>query len=155
MRLTRWIFWDWNFIYIVQDAFVSIEINLNPSLLFGIRITHFVSDKIYFDLAQKKPKIILEGHSYLLYRKLTQKTVWLCSGYYTRTPSRCKAKVETCGKVATIMGYHIHPQTVSREKYERMTAQDIVICRDPRDDVWKLRDQFRDNLANNIWNNTC
>ncbi|XP_044756238.1 modifier of mdg4-like isoform X4 [Coccinella septempunctata] len=106
--------------------------------------------KIYFDLAQKKPKIILEGHSYLLYRKLTQKTVWICSGYYTRSPSRCKAKVETCGKVATIMGYHIHPETISRERYERMTAQNIVIARDPREDIWKVRNPFTDNSMNHF-----
>lgn len=103
-----------------------------------IQLTHCVSGRIYFDVGQTKPKIILEGYSYYLYSKKTERTIWLCTGYYyMKGATRCKAKVLTCGKVATIMGYHTHPETISRHVYENMSAENIVIARDPRDDIWK------------------
>lgn len=71
---------------------------------------------IFFDVGHKNPKIIMHNYDYLMYRKLTDKTVWLCAHYHKK--DRCKAKVTTAGKFALVHGGHNH-ETTYRQKYPK------------------------------------
>ncbi|XP_008198859.1 protein tramtrack, beta isoform isoform X22 [Tribolium castaneum] len=81
---------------------------------------------IYFDVAVKNPKIILDGYDYLIYRKLPHKTVWACSQYYTALKhNRCKTKVTTIGRQALVEGRHNHYPKLF--KYGGMTSQVVTV----------------------------
>ncbi|XP_044262652.1 protein tramtrack, beta isoform-like isoform X19 [Tribolium madens] len=81
---------------------------------------------IYFDVAVKNPKIILDGYDYLIYRKLPHKTVWTCSQYYTTLKqNRCKTKVTTIGRQAVVEGRHNHYPKLF--KYAGMTSQVVTV----------------------------
>lgn len=85
---------------------------------------------IYFDVGIKNPKIMLDDHDYRLYRKLPDKTVWLCSHYYVLdTNMRCKNRIVTSGRVAYVSGQHNHPPKLKKEKYKNMLSQMVTIVR--------------------------
>ncbi|CAG9832637.1 unnamed protein product [Diabrotica balteata] len=83
----------------------------------------YVSGTIYFDVGHKNPKIIVDRNSYLMYRKLPDKTVWLCTQYHKK--DRCKAKVMTRGRQAIIIGDHNHQPTYLNVK--NMTSQVVSV----------------------------
>lgn len=84
-----------------------------------------LSGTVYFDMGHKNPKIIYDDHDYLIYRKLPDKTVWLCTQYHKK--NRCKAKVMTSGKNAVIIGSHNHPSVLRSQLRNRMVSQQINI----------------------------
>lgn len=89
-----------------------------------------LSGLIYFDVGIKNPKIMLDDHDYRLYRKLPNKTVWLCSQYYViDTQMRCKNRIETSGRVAYVSGHHNHPPKHKKDKYKNMLSQMVTIVR--------------------------
>lgn len=64
-------------------------------------------------MALKNPKIILDGYDYLMYRRMPNKTVWMCSQYYTTfKENKCKTKITTVGREAVVEGRHNHPPKI-------------------------------------------
>lgn len=93
-------------------------------------MTTIILGLIYFDVGIKNPKIMLDDHDYRLYRKLPNKTVWLCSQYYViESHKRCKNRIETSGRVAYVMGQHNHDPKPRKEKYKNMLSQLVTIVR--------------------------
>lgn len=80
---------------------------------------------IYFDVGHKNPKIILNNNCYLIYRKLPDKTMWSCTQYHKK--DRCKAKVMTYGRQATIIGDHNHAPTCVNKYIKNMHSQTVTI----------------------------
>ncbi|CAH0552591.1 unnamed protein product [Brassicogethes aeneus] len=76
---------------------------------------------IYFDMGHKNPKIVYKMNDYLIYRKLPDKTVWLCAHYHRK--DRCKAKVVTKGKDALVQGNHNHLPTYKQKFQKHMVSQ--------------------------------
>ncbi|XP_023014959.1 uncharacterized protein isoform X18 [Leptinotarsa decemlineata] len=80
---------------------------------------------IYFDVGHKNPKIILNENDYLIYRKLPNKTIWSCTQYHKR--DRCKAKVMTGGRQATIIGEHNHGLILRNRPLKNMLSQRVTL----------------------------
>lgn len=109
-----------HFSLIVQDddnlVPTSVNIRLLSKLLLGT---------IYFDVGHKNPKIILNENDFLMYRKLPDKTVWSCTQYHKK--DRCKAKVMTFGRQATLIGDHNHPPTFKNKPVNHMLSQPVIL----------------------------
>ncbi|CAH1986788.1 unnamed protein product [Acanthoscelides obtectus] len=78
-------------------------------------------------MGHKNPKIILRNNDYLIYRKLPDKTVWSCTQYHKK--DRCKAKVVTSARQATLVGMHNHTPTCRRRSGNYSLSQTVTIKR--------------------------
>lgn len=86
---------------------------------------------IYFDVATKNPKIVLDDHDYLIYRKETNKTVWKCCHYFRSKENRCKSTLVTTGRIVTVSAdIHNHQVVSKKDKYKNMLSQSVTIIRD-------------------------
>nr|XP_023014949.1 modifier of mdg4-like isoform X9 [Leptinotarsa decemlineata] len=87
---------------------------------------------IYFDVATKNPKIVLDDNNYLIYRKEINKTVWKCCHYFRNKENRCKSTLVTTGRVVTVSAdQHNHkPDPPKQEKYQNMLSQNVIIVRE-------------------------
>nr|CAH7732214.1 unnamed protein product [Callosobruchus chinensis] len=95
------------------------------------RVHPDVKSTIYFDVGTKNPKIILDGHVYLIYTKKTNKTVWKCSHYYKSKENRCKSTLVTTGRVVTVSrDIHNHASVPKMDKYKNMLSQSVTIVRE-------------------------
>lgn len=87
---------------------------------------------IYFDVATKNPKIVLDDNNYLIYRKEHGKTVWKCCHYFRSKINRCKSTLVTTGRVVTVSAdAHNHPTLPKSDKYKNMLSQKVTIVREP------------------------
>nr|CAH7732209.1 unnamed protein product [Callosobruchus chinensis] len=78
-------------------------------------------------MGHKNPKIVLQDNDYLIYRKLPDKTVWSCTQYHKK--DRCKAKVVTCARQATLVGRHNHPPTCGGRGGNYVLSQTVTVKR--------------------------
>lgn len=78
-------------------------------------------------MGHKNPKIIVDGNDYLIYRKLTDKTVWSCTQYHKK--DRCKAKVMTSGKKAVVIGSHNHTPVLKTQPRNSLLSQHVDMRR--------------------------
>lgn len=87
---------------------------------------------IYFDVATKNPKIVLDNNNYLIYRKDQGKTVWKCCHYFRSKINRCKSTLVTTGRIVTVSAdVHNHPTDARPEKFKNMLSQKVTIVREP------------------------
>lgn len=92
-----------------------------------------VSGYIYFDVATKNPKIILDEYEYLIYRKEVNKTVWMCNRYFKSKENRCKSRLVTTGRIVTVSAdQHNHEHSVKPERYKNMLSQAVTIIRETK-----------------------
>lgn len=83
-------------------------------------------------MATKNPKIILDQHQYLIYRKGPHKTVWMCTHYFRSKENRCKSRLVTTGRNVTVSAdLHNHEVSVKPERYSNMLSQAVYIIREP------------------------
>ncbi|CAG9856466.1 unnamed protein product [Phyllotreta striolata] len=106
--------------------------NHKPKMLHNFKNT--LSQKvticmIYFDVATKNPKIVLDDHNYLIYRKELNKTVWKCCRYFRCKDNRCKSTLVTTGRIVTVSAdFHNHePEIIKKERYKNMLSQCVTI----------------------------
>ncbi|XP_057667857.1 modifier of mdg4-like isoform X21 [Diorhabda carinulata] len=87
---------------------------------------------IYFDVATKNPKIVLDHHNYLIYRKELNKTVWKCCRYFRCKENRCKSTLVTTGRIVTVSSdVHNHePDAIKKDRYKSMLSQHVTIIRE-------------------------
>ncbi|XP_072393825.1 uncharacterized protein [Diabrotica undecimpunctata] len=87
---------------------------------------------IFFDVATKNPKIVLDDNNYLIYRKDTNKTVWKCCRYFRCKENRCKSTLVTTGRIVTVSAdVHNHPPDPPKiEKFKNMLSQYVKIIRE-------------------------
>ncbi|XP_019880600.1 protein tramtrack, beta isoform isoform X17 [Aethina tumida] len=84
---------------------------------------------IYFDVATKNPKIVLDDHDYLIYRKESTKTIWKCNHYFKQ--NRCKSTLVTTGRIVNVSAdEHNHSPKPKKDKYKNMLCQNVTIIRE-------------------------
>ena len=81
---------------------------------------------IFFDVGKKYPKIILENYAYTVHKKMQNKTLWICPGYYK---TKCKCKITTTGRMVQISGEHNHGPNNDGTKFKNMLSQVVSIVR--------------------------
>lgn len=93
----------------------------------------FLSDIIYFDVATKNPKIVIDDHDYLVYRKETNRTIWKCNHYFNSRENRCKSTIVTSGRIVRINNHaHNHEAKPRKDrKFRNLLSQYVTIQRDP------------------------
>ncbi|XP_072393814.1 uncharacterized protein [Diabrotica undecimpunctata] len=85
---------------------------------------------IYFDVGTKNPKIILDGHEFLIYKKEVSSTIWMCNHYFNKRAVRCKVKLITSGRILNFYGTHTHtPSTNKQSRLKNMLSQSVTIIR--------------------------
>ncbi|CAH1986789.1 unnamed protein product [Acanthoscelides obtectus] len=77
----------------------------------------------------KNPKIILDDHEFLIYRREVNQTTWMCNHYFNKREVRCKVKLITSGRVVQVFGTHTHNPKHKTEKYKNMLSQNVTIVR--------------------------
>lgn len=83
-------------------------------------------------MGTKNPKIIVDDYDFLIYKKESSQTTWLCTNYFNNRTIRCKCKIITSGRKVTIYGQHIHNPKLKRDKYKHnMLSQSVFIVREP------------------------
>lgn len=108
----------------------------NNEIIVAVFLTEWrFLDTIYFDVATKNPKIVLDGNNYLIYRKESIKTVWKCSHYFRSKENRCKSTLVTTGRVVSVSAdLHNHPPPPQKnDKLKNMLWQRVTIIREARD----------------------
>ncbi|KAJ3619398.1 hypothetical protein MTP99_005083 [Tenebrio molitor] len=93
----------------------------------------FLSDIIYFDVATKNPKIVIDDHDYLVYRKETNRTIWKCNHYFNSRENRCKSTIVTSGRIVRINNHQHNHEAKPRKdrKFRNLLSQYVTIQRDP------------------------
>ncbi|KAL3277330.1 hypothetical protein HHI36_012681 [Cryptolaemus montrouzieri] len=84
------------------------------------------SENIYIERGTKNPKIILDRSSFIINRKKTDRTLWICSKY-RRT--NCKARLVTFGRNVKLTYGHNHSPDVTNEMLKSMIPQKAHIIR--------------------------
>ncbi|KAH1028208.1 hypothetical protein HUJ05_001583 [Dendroctonus ponderosae] len=118
-----------------RNVFVTGTHNHDPTVLepaTGLsQRVNIIRGYIYFDMATKNPKIILDEYQYLIYRKDTHKTVWMCTHYFRSKENRCKSRLVTTGRNVTVSAdLHNHERSVKPERYSNMLSQVVYIIRE-------------------------
>ncbi|CAH2014711.1 unnamed protein product [Acanthoscelides obtectus] len=77
----------------------------------------------------KNPKIILDEHEFLIYRKGPNQTQWLCNNYFNKKHDndRCKVRLITSGREVQIYGRHTH--LPKRLDTSQLHSQRVTIVR--------------------------
>ncbi|XP_044262646.1 protein tramtrack, beta isoform-like isoform X14 [Tribolium madens] len=90
-------------------------------------------DVIYFDVATKNPKIVIDDHDYLVYRKETNRTIWKCNHYFNSRENRCKSTIVTSGRIVRINNHQHNHEAKPRKdrKFRNLLSQYVTILRDP------------------------
>ncbi|XP_063907103.1 modifier of mdg4-like isoform X39 [Zophobas morio] len=82
---------------------------------------------IFFLPGQKHPKLIVDGHIYIINKKKAHKTLWMCTCY---SKTGCKSRMQTTGrKVVMNRIPHNHESKLTQADLERMVAQTVYISR--------------------------
>nr|CAH7732212.1 unnamed protein product [Callosobruchus chinensis] len=75
----------------------------------------------------KNPKIILDKHEFLIYRKEPNQTVWICNNYFNKKPNdRCKVRLITFGRDVRMYGHHTHPAKLLDTSHLRSQRVTVV-----------------------------
>ncbi|CAG9764334.1 unnamed protein product [Ceutorhynchus assimilis] len=95
---------------------------------------------VYFGVGKQNPKLLVDGQSYRLFKKFELKTVWRCREYFGTRTDRCKSRITTTGKTVFISSDpHNHIITgTSIKRDENMRCSDVTICREIRDEFKEL-----------------
>ena len=95
----------------------------NPSKLHAVMFL----GTIFFLPGQKHPKLIVDGHIYIINKKKAHKTLWMCTCY---SKTGCKSRMQTTGrKVVMNRIPHNHESKLTQADLERMVAQTVYISR--------------------------
>lgn len=107
---------------------------LSKYFFLGIRTS------VYFDVGNKNPKLVVDGHTYRMFKKYDHKTVWRCSQYFGTRSDRCKSRISTTGKNVIISSdVHNHEIFCKPDKYyENMQCSDVNIIREVYDEYKEL-----------------
>lgn len=82
-------------------------------------------------MAQTNPKIVLDDHDYIIYKKYSNRTVWKCTHYFRSKDNRCKSKIVTSGNVMTVSkDPHNHVPMQKKDKSTNLIAQNVTLIRE-------------------------
>ena len=86
-----------------------------------------LSGVIYFDRAQKYPKLIMNYYDYTIERATTERTIWCCG---KKKSLKCKARLITYGSTVKVMNEtHLHePKEYATKECLTAHVVNIVKC---------------------------
>jgi hypothetical protein len=71
----------------------------------------------------------MEDFEYLMLRKKTDATTWICKKYFHPQTERCKVRVVTSQRMAYIYGRHNHIPNLKTNRHKDLLPQVVSIIR--------------------------